>query len=161
MPSRIREISFRADLFPITLGDPSVHAASKETSAKVSTRAFVLEERLKIARHFSAGFLVTNQRVPAGRLMISSLRDTRFNRPAGTEERFPFYPALKRRAIIKRPIRDEKQPFAEVSKRAMKSRLSPTSAISPHSVNWVHLIIPSFSLSPTNQAPDTNSPPTG
>ena len=65
-------------------------------------RGFVPKERLKIARHFNAGSICKWHQVPEGR----PINGQRFSRPSGTYPATNLFPALKRRAIFRKSLRD-------------------------------------------------------
>jgi hypothetical protein len=60
------------------------------------------KERLKIARHFNAGSICKWHQVPEGR----PTNGQRFSRPSGTYPATNLFPALKRRAIFRKSLRD-------------------------------------------------------
>jgi len=66
-------------------------------------RVGVPKEHLKIARHFNAGPICKWHQVPKGR---SKEAVCRFSRPSGTNPAANVFPALKRRAIFRKSLRD-------------------------------------------------------
>jgi Outer membrane lipoprotein-sorting protein len=70
---------------------------------KVSFLNHVPKEHSKIARHFNAGSICGLYFVPKGRAKEEKCR---FSRPFGTSPASRLFPALKRRAIFKKSLRD-------------------------------------------------------
>jgi hypothetical protein len=63
----------------------------------------VPKEHLRIARHFNAGSVCKWHQVPEGR---PKMEERRFSRPSGTRPMANLFPALKRRAIFRKSLRD-------------------------------------------------------
>ena len=87
----------------------------------------VPKEHLKIARHFNAGSICKWHQVPEGR----PASEQRFNRPSGTYPAANLFPALKRRAVFRRSLRDFVMfAFASILLAAIGATAQTTNALS-------------------------------